>query len=242
MYTLYYSPGAASLVVHWLLIEIGAKHELRKLDLQAGEHKKADYLSLNPNGVVPTLLVHGEPLTEAAALVLHLADTHPSFGLAPEPGSIERGRYYQWILHLANTLQPAFRTWFYPAEAAGEANAEEAKALARERIDQQQNFTAHCFLLPVFAPRGFSPSAPSLPGPRKWSSGTSFALTTSATANSTTTAATRSTFLPALTAFFALPTPLPGRPGAGSSGVSSSAPSWTLALVAPPATWARALS
>ena len=33
MYTLYYSPGAASLVVHWLLIEIGARHELRKLDL-----------------------------------------------------------------------------------------------------------------------------------------------------------------------------------------------------------------
>ena len=24
MYTLYYAPGAASLVVHWLLIEIGA--------------------------------------------------------------------------------------------------------------------------------------------------------------------------------------------------------------------------
>ena len=105
MYTLYYSPGAASLVVHWLLIEIGAKHELRKLDLAAGEHKRADYLALNPNGVVPTLLVHGEPLSEAAALVLHLADVHPSFGLAPEPGSIERGRYYQWILHLANTYE-----------------------------------------------------------------------------------------------------------------------------------------
>ena len=59
MYTLYYSPGAASLVVHWLLIEIGARHELRKLDLQAGEHKRPEYLSVNPGGVVPTLLVHG---------------------------------------------------------------------------------------------------------------------------------------------------------------------------------------
>lgn len=135
MYTLYYAPGAASLVVHWLLIEIGAKHELRKLDLQAGEHKRPEYLSVNPSGLVPTLLVHGEPLTESAALVLHLADAHPSFGLAPEPGSIERGRYYQWILHLANTLQPAFRTWFYPAEAAGDANADIAKELARERIE-----------------------------------------------------------------------------------------------------------
>ena len=135
MYTLYYSPGAASLVVHWLLIETGARHELHRLDLQAGEHKRPEYLALNPNGVVPTLLVHGEPLTEAAALVLYLADAHPSFGLAPEPGTSDRGRYYQWLLYLANTLQPAFRTWFYPAEAAGEANVDAARAMARQRIE-----------------------------------------------------------------------------------------------------------
>lgn len=135
MYTLYYAPGAASLVVHWLLIETGASHQLRKLDLAAGEHKRDDYLALNPSGVVPTLLVHGEPLCEAAAIVLYLADAHPSFGLAPAPGTIERGRYYQWVLHLANTLQPAFRLWFYPNEAAGEANVEAAKQRARERIE-----------------------------------------------------------------------------------------------------------
>jgi glutathione S-transferase len=135
MYTLYYAPGAASLVVHWLLLEIGAKHELRKLDLPAGEHKRPEYLALNPLGVVPTLLIHGEPVSEAAALVLHLADAHPNFGLAPEPGGVERARYYQWVLYLANTLQPAFRTWFYPNEAAGEANAEAAKTRARERIE-----------------------------------------------------------------------------------------------------------
>lgn len=135
MYTLYYSPGAASLVVHWLLIEIGARHELRRLDLAAGEHKRPEYLAINPNGVVPTLLIHGEPVAEAAALVLHLADAHPSFGLAPEPGSVERAKYYQWVLHLANTMQPAFRTWFYPNEAAGEENAEAAKTRARERIE-----------------------------------------------------------------------------------------------------------
>ena len=135
MYTLYYSPGAASLVVHWLLIELGLRHELRRLDLAAGEHKRPEYLALNPNGVVPTLLVHGEPVGEAAALVLHLADAHPSFGLAPEAGTIERARYFQWVLHLANTLQPAFRAWFYPAEAAGPEHAAQAKDLARERIE-----------------------------------------------------------------------------------------------------------
>ena len=118
MYTLYYAPGTASLVVHWLLIEIGARHELRKLDLAAREHKRPEYLAINPAGRVPTLLIHGEPMTEAAAMVMHLADAHPNFGLAPTPGTVERARYYQWIVFLANTLQPAFRDWYYPEEAA----------------------------------------------------------------------------------------------------------------------------
>ena len=135
MYTLYYSPGAASLVVHWLLIETGARHELRKLDLAAGEHKRPEYLAINPGGVVPTLLVHSDPVTETAAIVLHLADAHPSVGLAPPVGTIDRGRYYQWIVHLANTLHPAFRTWFYPHEVAGDENADAAMAVARERIE-----------------------------------------------------------------------------------------------------------
>jgi glutathione S-transferase len=136
MYRLYYAPGAASFVVHWLLIELDVPHEARRLDLHAREHKRPDYLALNPMGLVPTMLVDGRPVTEAAALVLHLADAHPRAALAPAIGTVERASYYQWILHLANTLQPAFRHWFYPGEAAGEAHAENAKVMARERIEE----------------------------------------------------------------------------------------------------------
>jgi glutathione S-transferase len=75
------------------------------------------------------------PVAEAAALVLHLADAHPEAGLAPVPGSIERARYYQWTLYLANTLQPAFRRWFYPAETAGPAAAEANRDGARVAIE-----------------------------------------------------------------------------------------------------------
>ena len=135
MLTLYYSPGTAAMVVHWLLIELDAEHELVKLDLENGEHKSPAYLKLNPNGHVPTLLIDGEPVYEAAALVMYLADAYPMAGLAPAIDSLQRARYYQWLLHLANTLQPAFRNWFYPGEAAGEANAEATKASARQRIE-----------------------------------------------------------------------------------------------------------
>lgn len=135
MYTLYHAPGAASLAVHWLLLELGVEHRLEKIDLGAGAQRSAEYLKLNPNGVVPTLIVDGAPMYECAALLLMLAERHPEAGFAPAPGSRERQLYLQWMLHLANTLQPAFRLWFYPAEAAGAEHAEAAKAKARERIE-----------------------------------------------------------------------------------------------------------
>lgn len=135
MYELHYSPGTASLVVHWLLIEVDQPHTLKPVDLAAGEHKTAAYLKLNPAGVVPTLLIDGVPYTEAAALALTIADRHPAAKLAPALGSTQRTRYYEWAFFCANTLQPAFRHWFYAAEGAGEANSEATREHARARIE-----------------------------------------------------------------------------------------------------------
>src|ERR1039458_2718834 len=97
MITLYYAPGSASMIVHWMLIELGVPHELRKVDTDAGEQKAPEYLTLNPAGVVPTLIIAGQPICEAAAITLHLADLHIHAGLAPLPGTLERARYYQWM-------------------------------------------------------------------------------------------------------------------------------------------------
>ena len=135
MAILYYSPGAASMLVHWLLLELGIAHELRAMDFATGAHKQPDYLALNPSGVVPTLVLDGRPMTEAAAIAMHLADTHPSGGLAPAPGDADRRDYLQWMLHLANAVQPLFRIWWYPHEVAGEALAETAREHARPRIE-----------------------------------------------------------------------------------------------------------
>jgi glutathione S-transferase len=134
-YTLYYAPGAASLAVHWLLLELGVQFHAIQLDLQAGEHKRPDYLAINPAGLVPTLLVDGKAQSECAALLLLLAERHPASALAPALDDPARGDYLQWTLHLANTLQPAFRTWFYPHEAAGAAHADAAREASRARIE-----------------------------------------------------------------------------------------------------------
>lgn len=116
MYTLYYSPGAASMVVHLALLEIGAPHELRRVDFEAGAQRDADYLKLNPRGVVPTLVIDGRPMSESAAILMLLAERHPDAKLLPPSGSPEREAWLQWIVYLSNTLMSTYRFWFYPAE------------------------------------------------------------------------------------------------------------------------------
>jgi glutathione S-transferase len=136
MMTLYHSPATAAMVVHWLLIELELPHRLHALDFDKREQKSPDYLRLNPAGVVPTLVIDdGPPICEAAAIAMHLGDLHPDRGLCPAIATPARAQYYRWMFFLANTLQPAYRAWFYPTEPAGEANVEATRREARAHIE-----------------------------------------------------------------------------------------------------------
>ena len=134
---LYYAPGSASFLVHWLLIELELPHRLHLVDTAAKVQKSPEYLALNPNGVVPTLVIEGKPQYEAAALAMLLAERHPDAQLAPLPDDSQRADYVQWMLNLANMVQPLFRQWWYPGEPAGEANAETVRAHCAPRIEKE---------------------------------------------------------------------------------------------------------
>lgn len=135
MYTLYYSPGSANLVVHLVLLEIGAAYTLERVNLDSGQQRSAAYLALNPNGVVPTLVIDGVPHGEAAALAMLLAERHPEAALAPAVGSALRADYLQSTLYLANTLQPLFRQWFYPHDHVSQG-METLQAASRAGIEK----------------------------------------------------------------------------------------------------------
>ncbi|WDS36687.1 glutathione S-transferase family protein [Pseudoxanthomonas sp.] len=132
---LYYSPSTASLVVHWLLIELDVPHTLHALDFDKGEQKTAEYLKLNPQGRVPTLVLDGQVLTESAAIAMHLADLYPRANLAPAIGTQARAAYYRWMFFCAYTLMPAYRGWFYPDEPAGADNVDKVMASARATLE-----------------------------------------------------------------------------------------------------------
>ena len=56
------------MLVHLLLLEIGAAHALVRVDLAAGGQRDPGYLQLNPGGVVPTLkLFTREAVNQARA-------------------------------------------------------------------------------------------------------------------------------------------------------------------------------
>jgi glutathione S-transferase len=134
MYQLYYYPGNANLAPHMVLEEIGVGHELILVDRNQNAQKSADYLKLNPNGRLPTLIDGDLVLYEAAAICLHLADRHPEAGLVPELASDERAQCYKWLMYLTNTIQAELLYYFYPQRlSADEAAAAQVKTHAEQR-------------------------------------------------------------------------------------------------------------
>lgn len=113
MKKLHYFPGNANLAPHIVLQEVGAEYELIPVDRKNSSHKSPAYLKLNPAGRIPVLEDGDLVLFEAAAICLHLADTHPDSDVAPPVGSSERAQMYKWLMYLTNTIQPEVLTYHY---------------------------------------------------------------------------------------------------------------------------------
>jgi len=132
---LYYSPQTRASRPRWLLEELGVPYELERLDMSAGDHKKPAYLAIHPHGSLPALEDGDVRLFESAAICLYLTDRFLEKGLAPKPGTPERGLYYQWMIYAMATLEPlvlkvATHTRFLPEE----------KRIASEAADGRSRF------------------------------------------------------------------------------------------------------
>ena len=135
MYRLYYSPGSASMAVHWMLIELGVPFELEMIDFDSGAQKSPEHLARNPSGQVPTLEIDGQPYSEVTALLMLLAERHPEAELAPAPGDPARAAYLQQMIFLANTMLPAVRGYFYPQDFVAADDRDTFKANAEGRLN-----------------------------------------------------------------------------------------------------------
>ncbi len=135
MYKLYWAPGTAAMAPQTVLEEAGQAYEAIRLDLAGREHEQAAYRKLNPNGRIPTLVDGDFVIFETAAICQYLCDRHPEAKLTPPAGTHERGRFYQWLTYMTNTLQTGLIDWWHADWTFADAPRQAAfKAVAEEKL------------------------------------------------------------------------------------------------------------
>lgn len=77
--------------------------ELQTLDLRAGEHKRADYLAINPRGQVPALVDGELQLGDSQAILVYLARRYADERWYPLD-AVSQGRIAGWLSFAANEI------------------------------------------------------------------------------------------------------------------------------------------
>ena len=115
MLTLYGVTGAGSVAPQALLAHLQVPFELKLIDFDANEDQSEAFLAINPRGQIPVLVLEDNSvLTESLAIMLHVADCHPSAGLSPAMGSNERAQLYRWMSFLSTNVYEGLLRVLYP--------------------------------------------------------------------------------------------------------------------------------
>ena len=109
LYTFHLSTNGRK--VHMALEEAKAAYEIVVVNLMKGEQKNPDYLKLNPNGKVPTLVDDGVMMWESIAILLYLAEKFPAANLLPTAAA-DRARAFQWSVWQPTTFGAPASTLF----------------------------------------------------------------------------------------------------------------------------------
>ncbi|REF89253.1 glutathione S-transferase [Methylovirgula ligni] len=128
MLVLYFSPGSSSLAVHIALHEAGAAFEAQPVLVATQETRKSEFLAVNAEGKVPSLLIDGRLLTEVLAILFYVGRTYPQAKLLPEDIEGE-AQALSWMSFLASTVHGA---------RADAAQARDAFSLAAHRLGARE--------------------------------------------------------------------------------------------------------
>lgn len=79
-----YWRSSASYRVRIALNLLGLETELRPVNLLTGANQTEDYLSMNPQGLLPTLVIDGKHLTQSLAIIEYLHATTEGSKLLPK--------------------------------------------------------------------------------------------------------------------------------------------------------------
>jgi glutathione S-transferase len=111
MLELYHSPiSTCSQKVRLCLAEKALAWTSRPIDFARREHLTADYLKLNPNGVVPTLVHDGQPVIDSSVICEYLEEIAPASGTPLMPqDALGRARVRAWLRYIEEAPTAAIR-------------------------------------------------------------------------------------------------------------------------------------
>lgn len=103
---LYHCPNTRAFTALWMMEEVGQPYELVRVDIRAPGHPTDAYRKVNPMGKVAGFSDGECAMGETAAILLYVADKFPHTQLAPAPTDPRRGRFLQWLMFPATTIEP----------------------------------------------------------------------------------------------------------------------------------------
>src|SRR5215813_14414629 len=104
MIQFYFNHAPNPMKVALLLEELGLPYEPIPVDTRKGQQFAPDYLALNPNGKVPTIVDEGVTVFDSNAILLYLSEKTGRF--LPEPKPALRGELLSWLMFVASGVGP----------------------------------------------------------------------------------------------------------------------------------------
>lgn len=137
---LYYSPGACSIGIHYLLERLEIPYERQKVDIRAGETRATWFLDRNPKGKVPVLeRDDGSALTEFPVIAQHLASTEQGRKILPAEPEVALRAAEMTDFLVATVHMQGFSRILRPAKFSTDPEAhqgvvEQGRALVTEAL------------------------------------------------------------------------------------------------------------
>ena len=104
MIKFYYSGAPNPMKVALMLEECGLEYQPIPVDTRKGDQHKSDYLAINPNAKVPSIVDGDAVVFDSNAILLYLAEKTGKF--LPAKGDKQRGELLSWLMFVASGVGP----------------------------------------------------------------------------------------------------------------------------------------
>lgn len=139
----YYLPGSAPCrAVQMTAAAVGVELNLKLTNLMAGEHMKPEFLKLNPQHCIPTLVDKDFSLWESRAIMGYLVEKYGKDDKLYPKDPQQRAVINQRLYFDQGTLYQRFADYFYPQLFAKQPASEDNEKKMMDALDFLDKFLA----------------------------------------------------------------------------------------------------